>query len=243
MTAGTLARRSIANKTFLCSSRTAAHLLWTIAELERLHPGARLVIIQTCYNTTIAASAGTHDKDAVFDVYIEGLSWWESQRFLRRHGWAAWFRHTGAWEDPSAWHIHMVSIPERLPNDPTVSQIERAFELLGIEVGEFVPGQVDDYFAHALGLAGQHRAGLDRSWFPSNISATIYRYREDDLMAFSDWSDADKKAFGEFIQAQVRKTIIPNVNQGNGTTADQHLAETVRDLVDGLEALKKKIGA
>ena len=62
-------------------------------------------------------------------------------------------------------------------------------------------------------------------------------------MAFSDWSDADKKAFGEFIQAQVRKTIIPNVNQGNGTTADQHLAETVRDLVDGLEALKKKIGA
>ena len=216
MTAGTLAERTVGGRTFTSSNRTAAHLTWTLAELERRHPSAHLVIIQTCYNRTIAASAGTHDYDGVFDVEIEGLTWWAAQRFLRSCGWAAWFRHTGTWADPGAWHIHMCSIPEGLPANPTIEQIDGAYSRVGIQVGIYVPGQIDDYYAHALGLAGQHRAGSDRSWFPNNINATVYRYQEDDLMAFSEWSDADKKAFGQFIQDQVRSTLIP-VTQPDGT--------------------------
>lgn len=240
MTAGTLARRTIANRTFVCTNRTAAHLRWTIAELARRYPGARLVIIQACYHTGVDASAGTHDKDGVFDVYIEGLSWWEAQRFLRRCGWAAWFRHTGTWENPSDWHIHMCSIPERLPNNPTLSQIERAFDLLGIEVGEFVPGQIDDYFAHALGLKGQHRAGLDRSWFPNDIASTIYRYREDDLMAFSDWSDEEKQTFRDFIQKSVRSTPVKVIDPKTGDPVEGRLDWVLRDIKAGIDALEKE---
>jgi hypothetical protein len=45
--------------------------------------GTGIVIIQSAWNTTVAASAGTHDKDAVVDLYIPGVGWWEQQRFFR----------------------------------------------------------------------------------------------------------------------------------------------------------------
>lgn len=202
MSAGTLAKRTICGRTFTASNRTAAHLTSTLTRLERRHPGARLVIIQTCYNTTIAASAGTHDYDGVFDVRIEGLTWWAAQRFLRSCGWAAWYRHTGTWADERAWHIHMASIPEGLPANPTIEQIDGAYARAGIQVGIYVPGQIDDYYAHALGLAGQHRAGSDHSWFPDSINATVFRYQEDD-MPFNDWPQADKDALAAAVwQAQ-----------------------------------------
>lgn len=243
MSAGTLSRRTMLGRTFMASARTWAHLEWTIAELKRLHPHAYIVVYQTCYNVGVAASAGTHDKDGVFDLRIVGLGWWDAQLFLRRCGWAAWFRHTGIWEDESAWHIHMCSIPEGLNNTPTLDDIRGAYARLGIEVGEFVPGQIDDYFAHALGLAGQHRAGADTSRFPRDIAATIYRYQEDDLMAFSDWSDAEKKAFGQFIQSQVRATLLPDVPQPDGSTTDERLGSLLRRLAGTVYGLKNKIGA
>lgn len=186
-TAGTLKTRTIAGATFRCSNRVAWHLRWTIFVLALRHPKARLRIIQTCYNRTIAASAGTHDYDAVFDVEIAGLDWWTAQRFLRRHGWAAWFRHTGSWSPRDYWHIHMISLPPGLPANPTPLQVGKAYAALGIRVGHYVDGgyttrgrvdatsQVDDYYAHALGLSGQHRAGDDHSWFPDNINRTVFR--------------------------------------------------------------------
>jgi hypothetical protein len=177
--AGTVKSRTVAGETFRCSNRVYWHLLWTIFVLRVRFPKARLVIYQTCYHTGIAASAGTHDFDAVFDVWIRGgvlgRDPWRAQRFLRRHGWAAWFRHTGSWAN--AWHIHMVSIPPGLTANPTADEVERAFARLGIRVGVYVPGQVDDYYAHAFGLAGQHRAGSDRSWFPNNINRCVFRRR------------------------------------------------------------------
>lgn len=199
MTAGTLAPRDICGRTFTASNRTAAHLQTTIAKLAALHPSARLVIIQTCYNQGVAASAGTHDYDGVFDVEIVGLTWWQAQRFLRSCGWAAWYRHTGIWADSSAWHIHMCSIPEGLPGNPTIDQIDGAYSHVGIQVGIYVPGQIDDYYAHALGLKGLHRAGDDRSWFPSNINATVYRYQEEDMPL----TDADVQKVADAVWARV----------------------------------------
>ena len=158
-------------KTFRCSRRTADHLRWTYWKLKARHPLAKLVVIQGCYNTTIAASAGTHDYDACLDVRIQGLSWPKAQAFLRACGWAAWWRTPAqGFSD----HIHMISFPPGLPKNPTTAQVDAAFDRIGLRVGEYVPAQVDDYFAHAYGLKGQHRAGSDDSWFPPNIPATTF---------------------------------------------------------------------
>lgn len=177
--AGTIRTVTIAGTTFRAARRTIWHLRWTIYVLRLRYPKARLVIYQTCYHTGVSASAGTHDFDAVFDVWITGgvlgRDPWRAQRFLRRHGWAAWFRHTGSWASRSAWHIHMISLPPGLPANPTPTDVLAAYHRLGIRVGVYVPGQVDDYYAHALGLAGQHHAGDDPSWHPKNITRTAFR--------------------------------------------------------------------
>lgn len=175
--AGTLKTRTIAGHTFRCSNRTAWHLRWTLFVLALRFPKARLEILQTCYHTGVAASAGTHDYDCVFDVWVYGGKLggdpWRAQRFLRAHGWAAWFRHTGSFAD--AWHIHMISLPTGLSANPTADEVSAAYKRLGIRVGVYVPGQIDDYYAHAYGLAGQHRAGSDHSYFPNNINRTVFR--------------------------------------------------------------------
>ena len=138
-------------RVFKATRRTAAHIEWTIAELAKAHPAARLSIIQTCYNTGVSASAGTHDFDAVLDVQIVGLDWFTAQGWLRAHGWAAWVRQPPTF----SWHIHMVSLgyPGR--------------------VGVFVPGQVADYYNNRTGLAG-HAA--DNTWHPADIDSTIFDY-------------------------------------------------------------------
>lgn len=152
--AAELITTTIAGRTFRATRRTAAHLQWTIEQLAAKHPGARLVIIQTCYNTGVEASAGTHDYDAVLDVQIVGLDWFTAQGFLRAHGWAAWVRQPPTF----SFHIHMVSLgyPGR--------------------VGIYVPGQVADYYRHALGLKGQHNSGADNTWHPADIDSTIFNY-------------------------------------------------------------------
>jgi len=197
MSAGTLSRRTMFGRTFTATARTWAHLEHTVAELKSSYPFAYMVVFQTCYHTGYAPSAGTHDKDGVLDVKIVGLGWWDAQLFLRRCGWAAWFRHTGEWSDESAWHIHMASIPEGLTNTPSLADVERAYSRAGIEVGVYVPAQIDDYCAHSLGLAGQHRAGADTSRFPRDIASTIFRYRE-------DWFDMASK---DDLKAAIREVL------------------------------------
>ena len=172
---------TIAGKSFRAGRRTAAHLLFTIAQLKKRAPTARLVIIQPCYNDDVELSAGTHDFDGVLDVRIEGVSWWWAQRFLRECGWAAWFRHTGTWAPMSRWHIHMCSLGCPGP------------------VGVFVPGQIDDYYRHSLGLKGQHESGLDDSWFPPDIDSTIFDYpawlrEQEDAVPYTDWPTEDRQA-------------------------------------------------
>jgi len=153
---------NIAGRDFDAGNRTAAHLRQTIKKLAKRRPEARLEIIKPCYVNIPPGeddpSAGTHDGDGVLDVEIHGMRWPSAQKFLRKQGWAAWWRHTGDWKDPSDWHIHIVSLG--CPG----------------KVGGFVPGQVADYHAHALGLKGQHTAGNDPTWHPKDITKTVFDY-------------------------------------------------------------------
>ena len=145
---------------FRCSRRTAALLDRTKARLkkkaEKDKKNYYLRIIQGCYNTSVDASAGTHDFDACLDVEIVGMSWFDAQRWLRSQGWAAWVRVPPTF----SYHIHMIALPPYKLN-------------FVARVGQYVPGQVEDYYAHRSGLVG---SAYDNTWHPDNIRATIFDY-------------------------------------------------------------------
>lgn len=198
---------TLGDKTFQASRRTAGHLQWTIQRLASLHPGTHLHIIQTCYHVGTDASQGTHDKDAVVDIAIYGLTWGETQTFCRVHGWAAWWRQD--WQGFSD-HVHMVSLgtPEN-------------------RLGDLVPDQINDYYHHAYGLHLLHDPGSDRSWFPADIGATIFDFarweREmEDTVAYTDWPQADRDA----LKADLRK-IVQDVVRNAVSTIPAGTAERV----------------
>jgi hypothetical protein len=190
----TYSQRTASGKSFQCGRRTGAHLDSTKQRLARVRPGSRMSIIQGCYNTGVEASVGTHDFDAVLDVIIfdEGgkVDWDWSQHFLRRCGWAAWHRTPAQGFSP---HIHQISLG-----------------YAPAPVGIFVPGQVDDYYRHALGLKGQHDSGDDPSWHPADIDATIFNYAEweDDDMPYRDWPQADKDALTHDVAERVGPVVV-----------------------------------
>ncbi len=88
---------------FRCTRRTAIHLNWTKQNLPR---GTSLRIIQPSYNVGYEPSAGTHDKDAVFDVEVMGMEWYAGQRVLRDLFWADWVRMPPLF----SFHHHMASL-------------------------------------------------------------------------------------------------------------------------------------
>ncbi len=172
-----------------CGRRTAAHLDYTRRQLPE---GCELFIIQGCFNTGVEASAGTHDYDAVLDVGIFGMDWWEAQKFLRECKWAAWYRFPPTFDGD---HLHIVSLGTKA------------------KVGIYVPGQMDDYKHGRNGLAGH---APDNTWRPSKITSFDYEaFLKEDEMQEADFkriekmlapikSDLDKlrKALSEFRQNQ-----------------------------------------
>ena len=153
------------------NGKTVKGSLRTICHINRLNNiatkkyGTGIVIIQPPYNTTVAASAGTHDFDACFDWWIPGVGWWEMQRFGRANGAGGWYRHWPLFGN----HQHSFTLPPREGRIHTDD-----FAVSGFRVGQFVPGQLDDYYRHAFGLKGQHASNSDKSWFPQDIDATIF---------------------------------------------------------------------
>lgn len=151
----TYGQKTTGGSSFTCSRRTAAHLDYTkkrlAARAKKDGVAYRLEIIQGSYNTGVAASAGTHDFDAVLDVRIVDMPWLKAQRFLRSLGWAAWYRYPPLFSE----HIHMISLGYTT------------------KVGIYVPGQVSDYYAHKTGLVGH---APDPTWHPADIDATIFDY-------------------------------------------------------------------
>lgn len=156
----------------------------TIAALNRLNNlavGKRgwksgVQVIQSAYNTTVKASAGTHDFDACMDLTISGVPWMTQQAFFRGNGFACWYRYPPTF---SMHHIHGLFLPPQAPGADRTGD----FKHHGFEVGEFVDGgvshygrtiasaQIADYYAHKDGLASHAHDG---SWFPANIKATIF---------------------------------------------------------------------
>lgn len=137
-------------------------------------------VIQSAFNTAIRASAGTHDFDACFDLRIDGVGWWDQQRFFRKVGFGCWYRHAPLFGN----HIHGFVLPNRHG-----SGISDDYRQSGLKVGKYVDGgwstvgyrftssQIEDYYNHAFGLSGQHARNSDRSWFPSDIESTIFNLR------------------------------------------------------------------
>lgn len=81
-------------------------------EAERL--GGNLVVTQGSYNTSVGASAGTHDGGGAIDISVRGLDRRQIVRrvkALRRVGFAAWYRP----ELPGTWnaHVHAIAIGTR----------------------------------------------------------------------------------------------------------------------------------
>lgn len=158
----------------------------TIAHIDRLNNlaasrfNSAVAVIQSCYNTSVAASAGTHDYDAVLDVYIPGVNWWTQQRFFRANGFACWYRHCP--EFCGNEHIHGMTIPADGHDFRT-------------RVGIYVPGQLSDYYNNRNGLASHSHDG---TWHPSSIKATIF-----DLRAYNENQRAEDKVTKAKVKAAI----------------------------------------
>lgn len=158
----TYTQPNVYGRYFKCSKRTAAHLDFTKEALARKAArdgkAYKLVIIQGCYNTGVAASAGTHDFDSCLDIRIDGMSYEDGQTWLRKQGWGAFYRKPPLFSV----HIHMISLPPY------------KYDWVA-PVGEWVPGQVSDYYAEPP-LDGLVDNLVDNTWHPADIRATIFSY-------------------------------------------------------------------
>jgi hypothetical protein len=167
-------QRDMYGRPVIGSLRTIAFLdhLFVLAMKKYNSP---IIVIQPPNNRSVAASAGTHDYDACFDWYIPNVPWREQERFARANGMANWWRRPPAFGN----HQHGFPLP---PREGT--SINDDFKVAGFKVGKYVDGghslygrevassQLGDYYGHRTGLAGH--APDSGSWFPPNISATIF---------------------------------------------------------------------
>ena len=240
----------IASTKFDASGWTAGHLKQTIDVLKKKHPDKKLVIFQPSFNTNVELSAGSHDFDGVFDVWIQGMTGGVAQRFLRNQGWAAWHRHTGKFKNNV--HIHMATIPPGLPAKPTATQVGAAYKKLGLKVGTLIDGgvtvtgkvitssQIVDYYKHAFGLAGQHTPNSDKSWFPKDISKTIYQPEDD--MTKEEMLQVLKSKEG---QAAIAKAVVQSKihGQANSPEGGRMVGASITGIYNLLLRIAKKIGA
>jgi len=198
---------NIFGRLFRCSRRTAAHLDWTIQELAKVNPRARLLIIQGCYNTGVEASEGTHDFDAVLDVAISGMDWPDAQLFLRRRGWGAWWRKPPTFTP----HIHMISLGYTS------------------HVGIYVPGQVADYWADRSGLVG-HVADPTPHPEPQFIF-NFYEHGQEDEMQNEDFQRIRDIVSSEIAPVEKRLSAF---RQGS-MKRDALMIGLLRDLGDDVD--------
>lgn len=169
-------KKTTGGKTIKASFRAVAHLQH-LNELAVKRFGVEIQVIQCPFNTGVEASAGTHDFDMVWDLWIPGVDPWKQQRFFRANGFGCWFRHPPLFGN----HIHGFTLPPREGRD-----VSDDFKMAGFKVGKYVDGgwsvyghavtssQIADYYRHAFGLKGQHDSDEDHSWFPKDIPATIF---------------------------------------------------------------------
>jgi hypothetical protein len=159
------------------SVRAIAHLDYLDRRAKAIF-GVGITVVQSAYNTSVAASAGTHNEDLVYDLWIFGVSGYRQQHFFRAHGFPGWYRPTtpGLWKN----HYHGWSAV------PYGVDVSKSFAEHGFKVGVYIDGgwstygrlvtssQAHDQLVHAFGLKDQHTPGSDKSWYPDNPKGHIF---------------------------------------------------------------------
>lgn len=176
------------------------------------------------------ASQGAHDLGGCLDLQTEGRTTSQIDHMVntaRRRGAGAYRRDRTTRHGNMPPHMHLT-----LGTDRPLSPMAQALWSSYLGGGDGLAG-----------TTGRPANAPDYEWRPNPLVTVPPAYEKDDLMAFSDWSDADKKAFGEFIQEQVRQTVIPNVPQQSGAPSDKHLAVLLKGLTQNVIDIEKKIGA
>lgn len=222
--------------------------LRTIAHLDSLDSAAKakgwssgIAVIQSSYNSTVAASAGTHDYDACVDLYIPGAGWRDAEKWLRSKGFACWYRFPPKF----GYHIHGFTLP------PHTADVSQGFAHEGTKVGIYVDGgvslhghattssQIADYYNHAFGLAGQHGKNSDGAWYPANIAATAF-----DLNAYIKaraWKpNPETKSTLAVIQRQFQKRDPAKKYNGTGliqAALNKHGAALAVDGIAGAQTI------
>ena len=179
-----------------------------------------------------AASGGTHTKGGADDTYpltaVEDIAAYVA--LSRQMGAdATWFRPYNWDNRGGVAHVHRVltGCPHASPAAYQIAAVRDGFNGLG-------------YLGHAGPDTGP-RPLSGRTWKEGLAWARKQR-EKDDLMAFSDWPQAEKDAFGAFIQDQIRAAVIPNVPQADGTKADKHLAVLLKGMAQNVIDIEKKLG-
>lgn len=176
-----------------------------------------------------AASGGTHADGGAFDTkYIGDAAVWVA----RQMGADATWHRPHDWDGRGGMeHVHgvLTGCPHNGPARYQIDAVKAGYNGLGRN-------------GHGAPDTGP-RPLSGRTWQQGLRWARRQRLQEDDLMAFSDWPQADKDAFGAFIQDQIRAAVIPNVPQADGTRADKHLAVLLKGLTQNVIDIEKKIGA
>lgn len=189
-------------------------------------------VIQSAYHTGYPPSAGTHDRDACYDLSrIDGMDWRESEHAYRAHAGGGWYRHPPTFDSE---HIHVIVLGYVDPWQPPY--------LCGC-VGVFVPGQVVDYYNNALGLVDQHDPGDDPTWHPDNINATIaeferWRKGQHD-MDLNDQIPGTNDTVGDALRAVFRTE--ERVMRGN--TILRNTAANVNDIEAALATARQNIAS
>lgn len=174
-----------------------------------------------------AASADTHSQGGAFDLL--DLPGGEDLVVARQMGADATWSRPDNWDGRGGMpHIHgvLTGCPHNGPAHYQIDAVRDGYNGLG-----------------HLGRGGRDtgpRPLSGRTWREGIAWATRQREKEDDLMAFSEWSDADKKAFGEFIQDQVRLTLIPDVPQQDGTRKAQHLGSLLKGMTQNIIDIERE---
>lgn len=196
-------------RTFTAGSLLLAALFDLQDWLDKHHPGLYVYVVQGAYNTSVAASAGTHDEDGCVDILILHRKtgrrvWVRGIRWTRAHHFYSWLRRTGAWASPSRWHFHMIVV---------------GIEGAGCPVGEFVPGQIRDARSGRTGLVGHllesARIFRPKTYIPFPYRAWVER-KEDEMTSPKNWDKADWAAFNKNVTEDVEDVLTKKRTNGRG---------------------------
>lgn len=200
------------NKSMRCTRRTGAHIEWTF-RMFREEFGREIRVFQGTYNTTVRASAGTHDKDALLDTDFGGLAPLDFVEWMGKHGWFGWYRRCP--EFCGNLHWHGGSLP---PGGKIFPQ----------QVGLFVDGgrsqgrsgyssQLADWWNGAKGLRGGHTPGSDPDRGRQPSDKTRYIFDFDAYIngeGLDSMDEKERKQFAKEIAEALLEARLPADSDG-----------------------------